>query len=61
VTEGVTGLFFEEQSAVSVIEATQRFKRDAASFRIEDLRHNAQRFRKARFLGEFKEFVEHSL
>lgn len=58
VIERVTGLFFEEQSPDSVIDAVQRFERQASYFRIEDLLHNAQRFGKARFLQEFQEFVE---
>ena len=58
IIEGVTGLFFEEQSIVSVVEAVQRFERQASDFRVEDLLHNAQKFSKARFLQEFQEFVE---
>jgi glycosyltransferase involved in cell wall biosynthesis len=60
VIEGVTGLFFEEQSVTSVIEAVQNFEREASEFHIENLLYNAQRFSKARFLQEFKEFVENS-
>ena len=56
--EGVTGLFFDEQSPASVIDAVQRFEREVSYFRIEDLLHNAHRFSKARFLREFKNFVE---
>src|SRR6185369_468425 len=37
VIEGLTGLFFEEQSSLSVIEAVQRFERQVSSFRIEDM------------------------
>jgi len=58
IIEGVTGLFFEEQSIVSVIEAVQRFERQVSDFRVEDLLHNAEKFSKARFLHEFEEFVE---
>jgi len=58
VIEGVTGLFFEEQSSVSVIDAVQRFEKQVSDFRIEQMLQNAQRFSKARFLQEFKKFVE---
>ena len=58
VIEGVTGLFFEEQSPASVIDAVQRFEREVSYFRIEDLLHNTNRFSKARFLQEFQQFVE---
>jgi len=60
VSDGTTGLFFSEQSPASLIEAVQRFEGRVSSFRIEDLLHNAQRFSKARFLQEFKGFVENS-
>jgi glycosyltransferase involved in cell wall biosynthesis len=58
VIEGVTGLFFEEQSSESVVEAVQRFESQVSSFRIEDMLDNAQSFSKARFLQEFQKFVE---
>ena len=58
VIEGVTGLFIEEQSPDSVIDAVQRFERRASYFRIEDMLNNAQSFSKARFLHEFQKFVE---
>jgi len=41
-----------------VIEAVQRFEREASSFRVDALLHNAQRFSKARFLQEFQKFVD---
>jgi glycosyltransferase involved in cell wall biosynthesis len=58
VIEGVTGLFFEEQTLLSVIEAVQRFEKQVSDFHVEDLQQNAQRFSKARFLKEFQKFVE---
>jgi glycosyltransferase involved in cell wall biosynthesis len=58
VSEGSTGLFFSEQSPDGLIEAVERFEREISHFRIKDMQHNAQRFSKARFLREFKEFVE---
>lgn len=61
VSERITGLFFGEQSLPSLIEAVQRFEREISSFCIEDMQRNARRFSTARFLREFKEFVEHPL
>jgi glycosyltransferase involved in cell wall biosynthesis len=60
VRDGVTGLFFEQQSPESLIDAVERFERNVSEFRIEDLFSSAQRFSKRRFLGEFKEFVGHT-
>lgn len=57
VQDGVTGLFFEEQTSESLIGAVERFERNLSQLRVDDLLHNAQRFSKARFLEEFKEFV----
>lgn len=55
VIEGVTGTFFREQDARSLIEAVTRFQRmrfDAAA-----IRRNAVRFDNARFETEFLDFV----
>jgi glycosyltransferase involved in cell wall biosynthesis len=57
VTAGMTGLFFEEQSAVSLIDAVQRFNESAPCFRQSDLVENARRFSKERFTESFQDFV----
>jgi glycosyltransferase involved in cell wall biosynthesis len=57
VTAGMTGLFFEEQSAVSLIDAIQRFNESAPCFRQSDLVENARRFSKERFTESFQDFV----
>jgi glycosyltransferase involved in cell wall biosynthesis len=57
VTAGMTGLFFEEQSAVSLIDAVQRFNESAPCFRQSDLVENARRFSKERFTKSFQDFV----
>lgn len=54
VVEGVTGLFFEEQSSESLIQAIQRFERLKQEFRCENLVNNARRFTKARFQESFR-------
>jgi glycosyltransferase involved in cell wall biosynthesis len=58
VIDGVTGLFFAEQSSGSLIEAVKRFENVAHCFRSQDLVENAQKFSKARFTKAFQEFVE---
>ena len=57
VVEGRTGLFFDEQSPASLIEAIQRFNDLTHCFRPSDMRDNAQSFSKERFTKSFQEFV----
>lgn len=58
VSDGVTGLFIEEQSVEGIKEAVWRFEAQADSFCREDLVRNARRFGKDRFVREFIQFVE---
>lgn len=57
VIEGTTGLFFEKQSAGSLIEVIQQFRDATHCFQPRDLIENAQRFSKERFRKSFREFV----
>jgi len=57
VIDEVTGLFFEEQSAASLIDAIQRFNDSEHCFRHSDLTDNAQKFSKERFRRSFQVFV----
>lgn len=57
VVDGVTGLFFPEQSVGSLIEAINRFEDSAHCFRVDDMVQNARRFSKARFQQSFRKFV----
>jgi glycosyltransferase involved in cell wall biosynthesis len=58
VVDGVTGLFFAEQTSKSLIEAVKRFESTAHCFRGDDLIENAKKYSKARFTKAFQEFVE---
>jgi glycosyltransferase involved in cell wall biosynthesis len=58
VMDGVTGLFFDEQSLDSLTEAIQKFETRTDSFSTEDIVNNAKRFGKNRFLQEFRQFIE---
>jgi glycosyltransferase involved in cell wall biosynthesis len=58
VSDGVTGLFIEEQSVEGIKEAVRRFEAQVDSFCREDLVRNASRFGKNRFIREFVQFVE---
>ena len=58
VIDGVTGLFFLEQTPSSLIEAIQRFEEVYYCFRVQDLVENAQNFSKIHFTESFRKFVE---
>jgi glycosyltransferase involved in cell wall biosynthesis len=60
ICEGETGLFFHEQSASSLIDAVDRFERQARSFNQRACVINARRFNQERFKGEFREFINRS-
>lgn len=55
VIEGKTGLFFNEYSVKSLIRSAQRFVK--MRFRREDCMKQAEKFSKARFKQEIREFV----
>ncbi len=57
VVDGVTGLFFAEQSAASLVETVGHFQDAAHRFRSGDMLDNAQRFSKGRFIEAFRELV----
>ncbi|HEY3475664.1 MAG TPA: glycosyltransferase [Anaerolineales bacterium] len=61
VIDGVTGLFFAEQSAASLSEAIRRFEDSASCFRAEALVDNAHRFTKARFKRSFEDWISQTL
>ena len=54
-----TGLFFDAQTIPSLLKTLEKF--DGMEFDSTKLRENAERFNKARFQREFKEFVTRKL
>ena len=52
-----TGIFFEEQSSHSLVDAIQRYEGMYINFHIPDLVQNSQRFEKELFIQKFREFV----
>ena len=58
VIEGKTGVFFEKQSAESLIQALKRFQ--FTSFNKKEIRKHAEKFDKQIFKQKIKEFVEQS-
>lgn len=58
IVDGETGLFFEEQTVESLMDAVNRFEQHAGTFDVARLRANAARFSKERFQREFTAWVE---
>lgn len=56
VRDGVTGIFFEEQSSGSLIQAINKFK--SKNFNSEEIREHALIFDKENFKAKIKQFVE---
>jgi len=56
-----TGVFFNEQTVGSLIDAVQRFEKNRQVFDPAAIRKNAEQFSRERFRKEFKEFVESKL
>ncbi len=61
VIDGKTGIFFKEQTVESLLEAIKRFEQKEDSFDTIEIRKNAERFSKERFMREFKTFVEEKI
>ncbi len=59
VIDGETGVFFNEPTIDSVVEAIKRF--EATSFDVKKLRTQAERFSNQRFRREFKAFDDNCL
>ena len=59
VIDGVTGVFFEEQTTAALIKALEKFER--SSFEPELVRQEALKFDKEIFKKKIKEFVEEKL
>jgi glycosyltransferase involved in cell wall biosynthesis len=53
-----TGVFFDTPTTESVIDAIERFEREAGSFDPRSARRNAVRFRKDRYEAELFDYVE---
>ena len=57
VVDGVTGLFFGEQSVPAIVDAVKRFEAVPGRFTAADIRKNSERFSAERFKKEFSAFV----
>jgi glycosyltransferase involved in cell wall biosynthesis len=61
VIEGQTGIFFDEQSSASIIEAVKRFDANSVNFSAEEIVKHADGFSTARFRKEFLNYVDEKL
>lgn len=57
VQEGVTGVFFNEQSPISIKTAVEKFESEFV-LNTDVIRKNAERFSSERFVFEFKQFID---
>jgi len=59
--DGVTGVFFQDQSAEGLMEAVERFEDLQNGFDAKDIRKHAQSFDKEHFKHRFKQIVDEAL
>jgi len=57
VVDGVTGIYFEEQSVTSINSAIHRFKKSSHYFNPKQIRDHASQFSKERFEKEIYAFI----
>jgi glycosyltransferase involved in cell wall biosynthesis len=58
VVDGKSGLFFQEQTADSLLGAIEQFERRMARFNATEIRANALRFSAERFKQQFRAYIE---
>ena len=61
VVDGVSGLFFNEQTVKSLNAAVYDFERNSSIFDAETIRNYVKKFDKQRFKDEFKQFADNVL
>lgn len=60
VLDGVTGVFFQEQSVPSLLDAIIDFENRSRTFQAHDMLQNARKYAKPQFIEKFRRFVEQS-
>lgn len=58
VEEGVTGVFFHEQTPESLMQAVGRFEREIDNFDAKQIRSHAEQFSKEIFKQKIQEFID---
>lgn len=61
VQEGVTGMFFNQPTAASLVQTLQEFLRKEKDFQPEKIAQHAKHFNKQRFQTELINFIGHEL
>jgi glycosyltransferase involved in cell wall biosynthesis len=61
VVDGITGLFFDEQTPEAIIEAVERFEQTIHEFSAEKIVEHAQKFSRNRFKQEMKKMIEDAI
>jgi glycosyltransferase involved in cell wall biosynthesis len=61
VIEQKTGLFFQEQTVPSIIDAVQRFEKNAHNFNPVTIREQGLRFDEERFKKEYQTYIHEKL
>ena len=61
VVDGMSGIFFDEQTPSALLAAVQRFERERNTFAASAIALHAAKFDEARFATEFKATVAHHL
>lgn len=58
VKEGITGIFFKEQTAEGIINAVREFEKDYKDFSPERIREHAKKFSLESFKEKFRSYIE---
>jgi glycosyltransferase involved in cell wall biosynthesis len=61
VVDGTTGLFFDKQTPEAIIAAVEEFEQMQDRFSVEQIVEHAQKFGRARFQQNMKNFIESAL
>jgi glycosyltransferase involved in cell wall biosynthesis len=61
VVEGVTGEFFTQQTASSLVEVLLRFERESHKFDSSAIQRHAAKFDKSIFMGNVKDFLNRTM
>lgn len=61
IVEGKTGIFFDDYTVKGLVEGIQKFKIQRAKFKVEEIREQAEKFSKERFVSKMTDFVEQCL
>ncbi len=59
VLDGITGVHFQQQNVISIIDAVGRF--ESMKFNYDSIRKNAEKFSKPRFKREIQEYMDAKL